>query len=94
MFEKVEKGKKNHDWTGQPRTCNHLINAQTLTGICQVVRMFYNVNYIYTHPKLDHSCHPLLESRHTVVCRAAQEAGALRREYIYRKKVNVVFTPL
>ena len=24
----------------QPRTCSHLINAQTLTGVCQVVRMF------------------------------------------------------
>ena len=25
--------------TGQPRTCSHLINAQMLTGVCQVVRM-------------------------------------------------------
>ena len=33
-------------------------------------------------------------SRHTVVCRAAQEAGAPHREYIYRKKENVIFTPL
>ena len=33
-------------------------------------------------------------SRHMVVCRAAQEAGAPHREYIYRKKVNVIFTPL
>ena len=24
----------------QPRTCNHPINARTLTGVCQVVRMF------------------------------------------------------
>ena len=23
-----------------PRTCIHLINARTLTGVCQVVRMF------------------------------------------------------
>ena len=37
-------------------------------------------------------CHAL--SRHTVVCRAAQEAGAPHREYIYRKKVNAIFTPL
>ena len=29
-----------------------------------------------------------------VVCRAAQEAGAPHREYIYRKKENVIFTPL
>ena len=33
-------------------------------------------------------------SRHTVVCRAAQEAGTPHREYIYRKKVNAIFTPL
>ena len=25
---------------GQPRTCSHPINAQTLIGICQAVRMF------------------------------------------------------
>ena len=25
---------------GQPRTCSHLINTRTLTGVCQVVRMF------------------------------------------------------
>ena len=24
---------------GQPQTCSHPINAQTLTGVCQVVRM-------------------------------------------------------
>ena len=33
-------------------------------------------------------------SRHTVVCRAAQEAGMPHREYIYRKKENVIFTLL
>ena len=33
-------------------------------------------------------------SRHMVVCRAAQEASVPHREYIYRKKVNVIFTPL
>ena len=39
---------------------------------------------------------PILSSvsRHTVKCRAAQEAGAPHREYIYRKKENVIFTPL
>ena len=36
----------------------------------------------------------LLGSRHTVVCRAAQEAGALHREYIDRKNENVIFTHL
>ena len=25
---------------GQPQTCSHPINAQMLTGVCQVVRMF------------------------------------------------------
>ena len=34
------------------------------------------------------------KSRHTVVCRAAQEAGVPHREYIYRKKENVIFPPL
>ena len=33
-------------------------------------------------------------SRHTVVCRAAQEAGAPHREYIDRKNENVILTPL
>ena len=37
---------------------------------------------------------PVKESRHTVVCRAAQEAGAPHREYIDRKNENVIFTPL
>ena len=31
---------------------------------------------------------------HTIVCRAAQEAGAPHREYIDRKNENVIFTPL
>ena len=35
----------------------------------------------------------LLISRHTVVCRAAQEAGAQPREYIDRKKENAIFAP-
>ena len=33
------------------------------------------------------------ESRHTIVCRAAQEAGAPHREYI-NKKENAIFTPM
>ena len=32
-------------------------------------------------------------SRHTVVCRAAQEAGTQPREYIDRKKENAIFAP-
>ena len=35
-----------------------------------------------------------LISRHTEVCRAAQEAGAPHREYIDRKNENVIFTLL
>ena len=37
--------------------------------------------------------HATLISRHTVVCRAAQEAGAQPREYIDRKKENAIFAP-
>ena len=33
-------------------------------------------------------------SRHTIVCRAAQEAGAPHRGYIDRKKENVIFNLL
>ena len=33
-------------------------------------------------------------SRHTVVCRMAQEAGAPHHEYINRKKENTIFKPL
>ena len=36
----------------------------------------------------------LLLLRHTIVSRAAQEAGAPHRGYIDRKKENVIFTPL
>ena len=36
----------------------------------------------------------ITESRHTIVCRAAQEAGAPHREYISRKKGNAIFTPM
>ena len=35
-----------------------------------------------------------LVSRHTIVCRAAQEAGAPHREYINRKKENAIVTPM
>ena len=35
----------------------------------------------------------IASSRHTVVCRAAQEAGAQPREYIDRKKENAIFAP-
>ena len=40
------------------------------------------------------SCnHGIYISRHTVVCRAAQEAGAQPGEYIDRKKENAIFAP-
>ena len=32
--------KKIHDAPRQPRTCSHPIYAQTLTGVCQVIRIF------------------------------------------------------
>ena len=34
------------------------------------------------------------KSRHTIVCRAAQEAGAPHSEYIDRKKENIIVTLL
>ena len=37
MFEKLQTGEKIHDAPGQPRTCSHLIYAQTLTGVCQAM---------------------------------------------------------
>ena len=40
MFEEVDKGEKKFMTApGQPQTYSHLINAQTLTEVCQVVRM-------------------------------------------------------
>ena len=40
-------------------------------------------------------CRIIVVSRHTMVCRAAQEVGAPHRGgYIDRKKENVIFTPL
>ena len=36
----------------------------------------------------------LLLSRHTIVCRAAHEAGTPHHEYINRKKENMIFTPM
>ena len=34
------------------------------------------------------------EDQSAAAYQAAQEAGAPHREYIYRKKVNAIFTPL
>ena len=52
-----EKEKKSMTGPRQPRTCNHPINTQTLTGVCQAVRMFspcqfhvYIYIYIYIYP--------------------------------------------
>ena len=42
---------------------------------------------------MDGVCLPKILSRHTVVCRAAQEAGTQPREYIDRKKENAIFAP-
>ena len=30
---------------GRPRTCSHPINVQTLTGVCQVVRIFSSCQF-------------------------------------------------
>ena len=35
-----------------------------------------------------------MESRHTIVCCAAQEAGTPHRGYVDRKEKNVIVTPL
>ena len=47
-----------------------------------------------TTPKQSVALWVFSKSRHTVVCRAAQEAGAPHLEYIDRKNENVIFTPL
>ena len=49
-------------------------------------------NYYYTKLCL-YIKYSMTISRHTVVCRAAQEAGAQPREYIDRKKENAIFAP-
>ena len=33
--------------TGQPQTCSHPINARTLTGVCQVFKIFSAYTYSY-----------------------------------------------
>jgi len=40
MFEKLQTGEKIQDAQRQPRTCSHPIYAQTLTGVCQAIRIF------------------------------------------------------
>ena len=47
--------------------------------------IYIYIIYIYIHVYI---------SRHTIMCRAAQEAGAPHREYINRKKENAIFTPM
>ena len=49
-------------------------------------------SYFFRLPRLWNSL-PIIDhtSRHTIVCRAAQEAGAPHREYIDRKNENVIF---
>ena len=39
-LKRWRKEKKSMTGPGQPRTCSHPINARTLTGVCQAVRMF------------------------------------------------------
>ena len=47
-----------------------------------------------TYPTVKPGKHYRKVSRHTIVCRAAQEAGAPHCGYIDRKKKNIIFTPL
>ena len=47
----------------------------------------------YSNRAVRNSNRTVTESRHTVVCRAAQEAGAQPREYIDRKKENAIVAP-
>ena len=43
--------------------------------------------------EFDH-CLSVYLSKHTIVCRAAQQSGAPHRGYIDKKKENVIFTLL
>ena len=55
------------------------------------LNLFYSYSLQYS---ICRQIHVQMVSRHTVVCRAAQEAGTPHREYIDRKNENVIFTPL
>ena len=60
-----------------------IVNNYTVyITVCSVYSLIYNIK---THDGI---------SRHTIVCRAAQEAGAPHGEYINRKKENAIFTPM
>ena len=68
-------------------------------AVCYVTQhpMVYMVPAKYTCPSgwtREYHVYLMSESRHTIVCRAAQEAGAPHREYINRKKENAIFTPM
>ena len=59
------------------------------------MRILYRTRMVCTiRVRYDFPYHTRTVSRHTIVCRAAQEAGAPHREYIDRKKENVIFTLL
>jgi len=56
MFEKLQAGVKIHDAPRQPRTCSHPIYAQTLTGVCQAIRMIILImHYCVTSSETKHS---------------------------------------
>ena len=42
----------------QPRTCSQLINARTLTGVCQAVRMFSPCQF-HVHQHIQYTLHKL-----------------------------------
>ena len=66
-----------------------MLNMETLHLLCfflspwDPLLLHFTLIYIYIYI-----------SRHTIVCRAAQEAGAPHPEYINRKKENAIFTPM
>ena len=78
-------GKKSTHYASiMPHASKHLLCSK----LCQRNRVVPTKFFIHT------ICFCQYISRHTIVCRAAQEAGAPHCEYIDRNKENVIFTPL
>ena len=65
-------------------------NARTINPKYHTQPFYYKLIQQFIHVITDNN----VVSRHTIVCRAAQEAGAPHREYINRKKENAIFTPM
>ena len=76
--------------------CEYMVSVATKRGISVIYHSLpWYISYIPQCGAFDlnHRC-GIYISRHTIVCRAAQEAGAPHREYINRKKENAIFTPM